>query len=1211
MTTIRADAFSTSRSLGEEFILTPKSLVELDDVSLTFGDLLERFLIEAPNLEYLGPEDTNLILRVRITELRSEFFANSSSHDYYRPSDAELANMKSLVYPPRFKKVPRDDLPVDIHESSLMGPAAFLRELNSMHYNTEPRNQVQDVPKGNDEEIFLDRSLEDVEIENIIDNTVLPTYAGEYMEIRLDPMLAVKEFLLYSRLYVKSMLHVPDCDKLVQKVSGVFIKGCVADLTNYRCFVDKRRKEVVFTSEYDSRRHTDIFTCEESRVCPYLNFSRLHPPVVENLRNKCLLSASFTQAGPGCGKTSRLISMAKNWPTTWLILTSNKRTAVEIDAKLGRTFKNRVFTLDSYVMHKGYRCDTLFIDEVTLSHPGLVYIAIALSSCSRAHGFGDMMQIGFVDRKNLMHMKYSNCKNFYPVIDTLKHSYRMPPEIAKALSPAYVSAGLGDIESLNKSSTSVSSYPLSKFKPSPRYKLLVFCRDDKKLFPDYDVSTVHEFQGCESDHVQLYCSRSSKILQNSLPHVIVALSRHRIRLSVYTDYDDTLLWNLVCSAKYGGDEISGGYTMMAPKLLGWVYKKPHSMITAPRSSSVPESWKDQDTLEIVRRESNENYLRVGQHALLRVDKSVSFKNFEETVAPMADVIIGRKLFIHDDAFSFEVHLAVRVLSKYKPRSIRVKSDPTAVSNEVFEFAQLNALMPGYQIEPLIEDRFEVDEKPDDSDDDVDDADTSDHLDVVQSFVDNLYTTDISRYNNEFDEFNFHHSDQVFPIDNIKFCEVRGTYEPSKFDKMRPALITPCPRVQMDTNINAFHSALKRNLQVPKLTTVDDTYKVAERKVDELMGLCKGICTDYMAPSVGSMQDWLNDQPNSIVNQLELELAIHDRDVSWYSFMLKRCPKPELTPAAYSSYPAVQTILCQDKEMNMYFCPVFRELRDRIIATLDKRILFFTKCDDEGFSKLLNERLPVYEAENYNCAEFDMSKYDKSQGLLVLLIECMLLERLGAGRLVARLWFMAHACCKAVNPATGLMIKTVFQRKSGDASTYIGNTIILLLSILDVVPIKDIALLLCSGDDSLLWTSKSVKSINFDVLTRRYNFEVKLFDFKYHYFCSKFILPVCGKWCIVPDPLKRAVKLGRSDLANEEHVEEYRISFRDNVRIYRSFEVAYTTSLAIQERYKTEYNSVFAILAMYQLSKQKHFGNLFYTEPGDVLCLDPSRSKLDM
>lgn len=101
--------------------------------------------------------------------------------------------------------------------------------------------------------------------------------------------------------------------------------------------------------------------------------------------------------------------------------------------------------------------------------------------------------------------------------------------------------------------------------------------------------------------------------------------------------------------------------------------------------------------------------------------------------------------------------------------------------------------------------------------------------------------------------------------------------------------------------------------------------------------------------------------------------------------------------------------------------------------------------------------------------FDLSKYDQSQDDVALEIECRLLADFGFSDMVDE-WRQNHTRTKLVSRGLGFEVPDIlYQRKSGDPSTLIFNTLINLTAIASVINIHDESILRVAvvGDDSLL------------------------------------------------------------------------------------------------------------------------------------------------
>lgn len=101
--------------------------------------------------------------------------------------------------------------------------------------------------------------------------------------------------------------------------------------------------------------------------------------------------------------------------------------------------------------------------------------------------------------------------------------------------------------------------------------------------------------------------------------------------------------------------------------------------------------------------------------------------------------------------------------------------------------------------------------------------------------------------------------------------------------------------------------------------------------------------------------------------------------------------------------------------------------------------------------------------------------------------------------------------------------------------------------------------------------------------------------------------VVERGTVVPDPLKLLVKLGRYDLANYDHVEEYRTSLLDLTSNYDKLEVCLLVGEGLRERYDIQSADCSALISALHtvISNKATFASLWYVRPGDVLCLDPS------
>lgn len=152
---------------------------------------------------------------------------------------------------------------------------------------------------------------------------------------------------------------------------------------------------------------------------------------------------------------------------------------------------------------------------------------------------------------------------------------------------------------------------------------------------------------------------------------------------------------------------------------------------------------------------------------------------------------------------------------------------------------------------------------------------------------------------------------------------------------------------------------------------------------------------------------------------------------------------------------------------------------------------------------------------------------------------------------------------------GLKVNTIFQRKSGDVFTFMGNTVTTMLALAFVYDLRDIKMGIFGGDDSIIVTTDtSPIPDRSKVLGELFNLDAKLDNFPYgHYFSSRFLIFVNGFWMYVPDPLKAISKLGRDDMFCKEHIKEYCTSFSDNYKLYKCADVRAELTKATYRKYQ--------------------------------------------
>nr|YP_654568.1 putative RNA dependent RNA polymerase; RdRp [Citrus leprosis virus C] len=385
------------------------------------------------------------------------------------------------------------------------------------------------------------------------------------------------------------------------------------------------------------------------------------------------------------------------------------------------------------------------------------------------------------------------------------------------------------------------------------------------------------------------------------------------------------------------------------------------------------------------------------------------------------------------------------------------------------------------------------------------------------------------------------------INVIKFATIDRTY-----DCMIPRLSFCSPVVRKACLVESLIAVQKRNRNVPQLSSEVSPYVMADQLFDSLRSLLDERYYQEVHYGPAELAAWLNDQKGSVVDEVIGEYCIYSTAVERYQLITKNSPKPTLSDEAYMEFAAPQVVLHQTKDINAVFCVIWRGIKTVVQSMLrhHNNIFMFADMDPDSFADLLTEKVSTKVQETFDSLEIDIKKYDKSQDLKVLLLECKLLRYFGVSEELVIIWFKSHVESIVKDRRSGLKFKVQVQRRSGDGGTFIGNTLFLIALCARNFDLRKLKLAVFSGDDSLLVGEKRDLQCDSQNFSDLFNLDVKFFpNFKYYHFCSKFLIAVEDRWYFIPDPVKLCIRLARLDLVNWGHIEEYRISLKDTTKYY--------------------------------------------------------------
>lgn len=444
---------------------------------------------------------------------------------------------------------------------------------------------------------------------------------------------------------------------------------------------------------------------------------------------------------------------------------------------------------------------------------------------------------------------------------------------------------------------------------------------------------------------------------------------------------------------------------------------------------------------------------------------------------------------------------------------------------------------------------------------------------------------------------------------------------SEIPTLRSILRTSMPQNRYQSQKDTLIALEKRNLHVPELSGIVDEDELARKIVQKLVDvifipeatvIMDRWKVDTVKPNPVDFSEWLKTQPNDLVKQITDSTAVQNKNLTAYTLMNKKQVKPDLTVNGPYVYSAVQTICYQEKELNAIFCPMFRLLKNRFMKLMKSKFVMYTDMSPEDFACMLSTRFPHVDiGPNVHKLEVDMAKYDKSQQRLHLKMELELYRRLGLDDRFRKLWFKGHAFTSLTDYHNKVKAFVIYQRKSGDASTYFGNTAILIMMLNWMYDISTCDLALFSGDDSVLIGGR-IKEDLADDFAILFNMETKFFRYEYIYFCSKFLLKVGGRFQFVPDLIKMLTKMGRSDLRNYDHVEEYRRSLCDLTKVYKSTIIDNALTSAMSERYNVQLPVTYVLSSLLSILEDVEEFASGYSKRNeeDVLNNDPSLPSLE-
>lgn len=876
-----------------------------------------------------------------------------------------------------------------------------------------------------------------------------------------------------------------------------------------------------------------------------------------NIKNFSLPKMILVQGSPGCGKTQLVIDRIKNEvhiPNRHLILTTTREAAADFRRRAGLTDKSVCRTGDSYLMSgKFEKVHTLWVDECCMKHPGEIVWYINACRPTLVILLGDQAQIPYDPRMAGVNLKFTSFSNWDVELFIMDTTFRLPIDTTLLINELkFYPFFLRTTKTLKKSMQTKIIPGLTSI---PNYDrdtiyltLTQFEKEEvKKRFSN--VWTVHEFQGSQSARVILIRINNKIVpIYESRPHLLVAISRHYKEFFYFTVVSDFL------------------------------YKTINDFV--PKFK----------TKVLVNTASNDAFDRSLAFNKLKIGGGRRYKQMLQDQDKSNLIAIYDFLTPENSKHILHINRDVRHHIERQMGNFVIPATPSFIYLEDISSTILHVpYTPTYCVEHL------------------------------QSLYTSVFP-EVGHLDDRHLQFINENSHINFALSNVKF-NLDIYYKYPKFDTLQPVLKTITPRPIAVTSVSVMKAFFERNGCAPDYIGDVAFAPYADRLVSNFVD------TFIQHPDFhkfkelpvemnhASLEEWMKTQPTNIMEALLAEdLDFVDIDLTRYEMIMKRLPKIILEPDAPQKFSSPQTIAFLNKTINSIFCPIVKVLKQRLRSVLRENFILYSDMSHDEFLSSLNRLLPPHLLSKFQkFLEIDFSKYDKSQGYLSLLFEVKIMQLLGFPSRLIPYWIWAHVNTSLMERRTQFKAYVQYQRKSGDAMTFFGNTLLLMAIIADTIDLRH-SIALFSGDDSYIFSLDDTIDQNLisNKMATVFNMEIKLIQKRIPYFCSRFLVPVSDvHWAFVPDLIKLIAKMGRHDLVNFIHAEEYRRSTFDLLKPLENEFIYDSLNIALNDRYNLtgDHSSAYRTLITF-VSDSALFRSLYYVEDGAVLGVFNSLTDFD-
>lgn len=984
-----------------------------------------------------------------------------------------------------------------------------------------------------------------------------------------------------------------------------------------------------------------------SEITKHYSFDRIIPNLtdIDLSRVTMVPHVELYQGVAGYGKTKQIVSeaplvLASDRHKLTLILTQTNEGKDDIIRRLAAFHRTNVElidrthvrTINSFMKNPVKGVNVVYIDEAMMNHTGAIVAISILSEARLVKCYGDIVQLPFCSKLPRFSFSHNDMKSVFDIAAVYNESHRIPRSVAVVLAEEYLTAHetMGNRLPLKTWSTIVGEFEVHKINTISQIDttladnvFLTFTMNDKNMLREANInaSTIASFQGKQHKNITVFRSSTNATdpIFNDQSMVVTVLTRctHKLRYFTFlrTGKDrlerkmDTICTTEQLNAVAANDNI-GAIKSAGTVLFDEKFFPDYSITHTNDISSLNyiQVVTTDDNLVVLKKNGRDrktfNYVD-GVRATVLYNAGV-YKIMNYVKAKSMNTITFRKSDVRSKVVNISelsrhfrksgLTIRIQVYDKHLDlKQIKRKADI------VDKFMMGNAFGAASTDLPDIERVVNIDPP---------EATTNflgPNVTYLQHILDLKYGPDVL-FDYSYDNYMLQNFDVEYYVPSMSIDFSKDEYKPELYDALRPVLKSPTPQLRNNTQRELILATMKRNFKRPMLQDYVSEEETSDEMIKNLDCLFdrrfKSIVDTMPLIDINRAQlrDWMLGQSESVCASLEADVDIFFSDITRLKTMIKRMPKVDVMGYDSGTIQALQTINCQSKQLNAFFCVLMRQLKDRLMKLLKPNVLIYSDCSPSEFADKIstvfqpNSRKPIFLFSgddswisiNGQSIEIDISKFDQSQTRYVLLFECKFFELMGIPEEYCRLWYLSHIDRNVSSTELGVKYQMGPQRNSGDAWTFGGNTFFLM------------SVVSCCID--MNYTGGLKYTPTFDKFRSMFNLEVKSNRYTVPYFCSKFLIPFNEiDFKFIPCPLKLLVKLGRRDIKNYQHLEEIRQSLIDLTSDYDQLGLCQILDYAFLERYKLNIDTATLLTTLYQVVRDEdEFRSLFYTCDGDHL-----------